>query len=44
MTPFVLSHFYGAPNYEQSGLGLVLRENVVRFFQPFDQFGRFTPT
>ena len=39
MTPFVLSHFYGAPNYEQSGLGLVLRENVVRFFQPFDQFG-----
>lgn len=39
MTPFVLSHFYGAPTYEQSGLGLVLRENVVRFFQPFDQFG-----
>ncbi|SEN23582.1 Dolichyl-phosphate-mannose-protein mannosyltransferase [Pseudomonas sp. ok272] len=37
--PFVLSHFYGAPTYGQSGLGLVFRENVVRFFQPFDQFG-----
>lgn len=37
--PFVLSHFYGSPTYGQSGLGLVFRENVVRFFQPFDQFG-----
>jgi 4-amino-4-deoxy-L-arabinose transferase-like glycosyltransferase len=39
MVPFLLSHLYGAPNYGESGLGLVLRENVVRFFQPFDQFG-----
>jgi 4-amino-4-deoxy-L-arabinose transferase-like glycosyltransferase len=39
MVPFLLSHLYGTPNYEQSGLGLVLRENVVRFFQPFDNIG-----
>ena len=39
MLPFLLSHFYGAANYSQSGLGLVLRENVVRFFQPFDNIG-----
>ncbi|WP_223484273.1 ArnT family glycosyltransferase [Pseudomonas sp. A-RE-19] len=39
MTPFVLSHVYGAPTYGESGLGLVLRENVVRFFQPFDNIG-----
>lgn len=39
MTPFILSHFYGAPTYGESGLGLVLRENVVRFFQPFDNIG-----
>ncbi|WP_019578869.1 ArnT family glycosyltransferase [Pseudomonas mandelii] len=39
MTPFILSHLYGAPTYGESGLGLVLRENVVRFFQPFDNIG-----
>jgi 4-amino-4-deoxy-L-arabinose transferase-like glycosyltransferase len=39
MTPFLLSHLYGAPNYGESGLGLVLRENLVRFFQPFDNIG-----
>ncbi|MFJ4246869.1 ArnT family glycosyltransferase [Pseudomonas sp. NPDC089741] len=39
MAPFLLSHLYGAPNYGESGLGLVLRENVVRFFQPFDNIG-----
>jgi 4-amino-4-deoxy-L-arabinose transferase-like glycosyltransferase len=39
MVPFILSHLYGAPTYGPSGLGLVFRENVVRFFQPFDQFG-----
>ncbi|MBF6039294.1 glycosyltransferase family 39 protein [Pseudomonas sp. P154a] len=39
MTPFMLSHVYGAPTYGESGLGLVLRENVVRFFQPFDNIG-----
>lgn len=39
MIPFVLSHFYGQPTYGESGLGLVVRENVVRFFKPFDNFG-----
>jgi 4-amino-4-deoxy-L-arabinose transferase-like glycosyltransferase len=39
MLPFVLSHLYGAPTYGESGLGLVFRENVVRFFQPFDNIG-----
>lgn len=37
--PFLLSHRYAEPNYAQSGLGLVFRENVVRFFRPFDNFG-----
>jgi 4-amino-4-deoxy-L-arabinose transferase-like glycosyltransferase len=37
--PFVLSHFYGAPTYGESGLALVFRENVVRFFDPFDHLG-----
>jgi 4-amino-4-deoxy-L-arabinose transferase-like glycosyltransferase len=37
--PFVLSHFYGTPTYGQSGLALVFRENVVRFFDPFDHMG-----
>lgn len=37
--PFVLSHLYGAPTYGASGLELVFRENVVRFFDPFDHMG-----
>lgn len=37
--PFVLSHLYGAPTYGESGLELVFRENVVRFFDPFDHKG-----
>jgi 4-amino-4-deoxy-L-arabinose transferase-like glycosyltransferase len=39
ITPFVLSHLYGAPAYRESGLGLVFQENFVRFFQPFDNLG-----
>lgn len=39
LLPFVLSHVYGTATYGQSGLALVLRENVVRFFQPFDNLG-----
>ena len=39
LSPFALSHLYGAANYGESGLGLVLRENVVRFFAPFDNLG-----
>jgi hypothetical protein len=30
---------YGAPTYGESGLALVFRENVVRFFDPFDHMG-----
>lgn len=37
--PFILSHFYATATFTQSGLGLVFRENVVRFFQPFDNIG-----
>ncbi|KAA0945516.1 MULTISPECIES: glycosyltransferase family 39 protein [unclassified Pseudomonas] len=37
--PFMLSHLYGAPTYGESGLQLVFRENVVRFFDPFDHMG-----
>ncbi|MEE3509747.1 dolichyl-phosphate-mannose--protein mannosyltransferase, partial [Pseudomonas sp. 10C3] len=36
---FLLSHLFGTPSYAESGLGLVFRENVVRFFHPFDNFG-----
>ncbi|WAH56796.1 glycosyltransferase family 39 protein [Pseudomonas silvicola] len=39
MLPFLLSHLYGQPAYGESGLALVVRENLVRFFQPFDNFG-----
>lgn len=39
MVPFMLSHLYGTPSYAESGLGLVFRENVVRFFHPFDNIG-----
>lgn len=39
MVPFVLSHLYGAPTYGESGLSLVFRENVQRFFDPFDHVG-----
>ncbi len=39
MIPFVLSHLYGEPSYGENGLGLVIRENIVRFFKPFDNFG-----
>ncbi|WP_397451053.1 ArnT family glycosyltransferase [Pseudomonas sp. NA-150] len=39
MVPFILSHLYGSPTYRESGLDLVFRENVVRFFHPFDNLG-----
>ncbi|MGC5704215.1 glycosyltransferase family 39 protein [Pseudomonas sp. NFXW11] len=39
MVPFALSHWYGAPSTGKSGLSLVFRENVVRFFDPFDHIG-----
>ncbi|MGE8064480.1 ArnT family glycosyltransferase [Pseudomonas sp. NPDC089569] len=39
MVPFMLSHRYGTPTFGSNGLDLVFRENVVRFFQPFDNIG-----
>ncbi|MDF3932834.1 ArnT family glycosyltransferase [Pseudomonas citronellolis] len=39
LVPFILSKRYGAPTYAESGLDLVVRENLVRFFQPFDHEG-----
>ncbi|WP_433740960.1 ArnT family glycosyltransferase [Pseudomonas putida] len=39
MVPFMLSHRFGAPAFGESGLSLVFRENVVRFFHPFDNIG-----
>ncbi|WP_085596870.1 MULTISPECIES: glycosyltransferase family 39 protein [unclassified Pseudomonas] len=39
MVPFLLSHLYGTPHSGESGLSLVFRENVVRFFEPFDHVG-----
>lgn len=34
--PFWLSAHVGGANYGQSGLYLVYRENILRYFQPFD--------
>ena len=40
MLPFWLSsHMLANPSYEDSGLYLVFRENILRFFQPFDHQG-----
>lgn len=37
--PFWLSTHYSANNYNESGLYLVYRENILRYFQPFDHKG-----
>lgn len=37
--PYIIAGFYHNPNYQESGLYLVYRENILRFFQPFDNFG-----
>lgn len=39
LTPFVASSWWGGQEYGQSGLYLVYRENVLRYFQPFDHQG-----
>ncbi len=39
LTPFVLSAMTGDGKYESSGLGLVYRENILRFIAPFDHEG-----
>lgn len=37
--PFIASSYYGGESTHQSGLYLVYRENVLRYFQPFDHKG-----
>lgn len=37
--PFWASTYFGGSHYEQSGLYLVYRENIMRYFQPFDHKG-----
>lgn len=39
--PFVASTYYDGNNYAESGLYLVYRENILRYFQPFDHKGPF---
>lgn len=39
LLPFWLSSFFGGDQYGQSGLYMVFRENVLRYFQPFDHQG-----
>ncbi|MFZ2315293.1 MAG: glycosyltransferase family 39 protein [Gammaproteobacteria bacterium] len=37
--PFWASNHFGGESYGQSGLYMVFRENVLRYFQPFDHKG-----
>jgi 4-amino-4-deoxy-L-arabinose transferase-like glycosyltransferase len=37
--PFWASAHYGNTNYQENGLTLVYRENILRYFQPFDHKG-----
>jgi hypothetical protein len=37
--PFFASTYYGSASYGQNGLYLVYRENILRYFQPFDHQG-----
>lgn len=39
LTPFIVSSLVGGETYQQNGLYLVYRENILRFFQPFDHRG-----
>ncbi len=39
LLPFWASSHFGGNNYGESGLYLVYRENVLRYFQPFDHQG-----
>lgn len=39
LTPFWLSSHFGGDSYGQDGLYMVFRENVMRYFQPFDHKG-----
>lgn len=39
VAPFMASAYYGGDSYHQNGLYLVYRENILRYFQPFDHEG-----
>jgi hypothetical protein len=39
LIPFLASAYYSNQSYEQNGLYLVYRENILRYFQPFDHQG-----
>lgn len=39
LLPFWASSHFGSDSYSQSGLYLVYRENILRYFQPFDHVG-----
>lgn len=39
VSPFIASSMVGGDTYGQSGLYMVYRENVLRYFQPFDHQG-----
>ncbi len=36
LIPFIASSFWGGEGYNQNGLYLVYKENILRYFQPFD--------
>ncbi len=39
VAPFIVSSYYSTETFSQNGLYLVYRENIVRYFQPFDHQG-----
>lgn len=41
LAPFLASSYVGGDQYGQNGLYLVYRENILRYFQPFDHQGPF---
>jgi len=39
MLPFLASSYFGGGSYQENGLYLVYRENILRYFHPFDHQG-----
>ncbi len=39
LLPFLASSYFGGESYNENGLYLVYRENILRYFQPFDHQG-----
>lgn len=39
VAPFIASSYYSVDTYHQNGLYLVYRENILRYFKPFDHQG-----